>query len=93
MRQSGTVTSPSEGKYRVHLLEGPRDFGDQDGALDFLEAVLREAAVEEAKVAGAEDIQISAKRDVRTAGVESREIFVEASIIVEAAGRPRVAEG
>jgi N-methylhydantoinase A/oxoprolinase/acetone carboxylase beta subunit len=93
MRQSGTVTSPSEGKYRVHLLDGPRDFGDQHGALDFLEAVLRESAVEEAKVAGAEDIQISVKRDVRTAGVESREIFVEASIIVEAAGRPRVAEG
>ncbi len=93
MRQSGTVTSPSEGKYRVHLIEGPKDFGDQNIALAFLETVLQEAAVREAKIAGAENIQISVLRDMRTAGVESREVFVEVSITVEATGRPRVAEG
>ncbi|WP_281992797.1 hydantoinase/oxoprolinase family protein [Sulfitobacter geojensis] len=91
MRESGTVTAPSEGKYRVHLLEGPQDFADQDGALDALETVLREDAVAQAKIAGAEDIQVSVKRDIRTAGVEAREVFIEATITVEAAGRPRVA--
>jgi N-methylhydantoinase A/oxoprolinase/acetone carboxylase beta subunit len=91
MRQSGTVTSPSEGKYRVHLLEGPKDFGDQHTALDHLESVLRLAALADARDAGAEDIQVSVKRNVRTAGVESREVFVEATLTVEAAGRPRVA--
>lgn len=93
MRQTGSVTSPSEGKFRVHLTEGPMDFGDQESALDHLEAVLRDAAVTQAQAAGAEDIQIRAYRDVRTAGVESREVFVEATVTVEAAGRPRVADG
>jgi N-methylhydantoinase A/oxoprolinase/acetone carboxylase beta subunit len=91
MRESGTVTSPSEGKFRVHLLEGPQDFADQDSALDLLETALREKSVAQAKVAGAEDIQVSVTRDIRTAGVESREVFIEATITVEAAGRPRVA--
>ena len=92
MRQSGTVTSPSEGKFRVHLLDGPQDFGDQASALALLEDTLRDTALAEAQAAGAEDIQVSVKKDIRVAGVEAREVFVEAVITVEAAGRPRVAE-
>ena len=91
MRESGTVTSPSEGKYRVHLVDGPLDFGDQASALHHLETVLSEAALAAAQAAGAEDIQISVTRDVRTAGVEAQEMFVEAVLTVEASGRPRVA--
>jgi N-methylhydantoinase A/oxoprolinase/acetone carboxylase beta subunit len=93
MRQSGTVTSPSEGKYRVHLVDGPQDFGDQDSAMTLLETVLRDKAMQDAMDAGAADIQVSVSRDVRTAGVESREVFIEAMLTVEASGRPRVAEG
>ena len=93
MRQSGTVTSPSEGKYRVHLADGPSDFGDQDSALALLETVLRDAAQAQAVEAGAQDIQLTVTHDIRTAGVEAREVFVEATVTVEAAGRPRVAEG
>ncbi len=93
MRQSGTVTSPSEGKYRVHLAGGPQDFGDADSALALLETVLRGQVTADAQAAGAFDIQISVQRDVRTAGVEAREVFIEAMITVEAAGRPRVAAG
>lgn len=93
MRQSGTVTSPSEGKFRVHLATGPQDFGDQDSALALLETALTELALKDAKDAGAADIQLNVTRDIRTAGVESREVFVEAEITVEASGRPRVAAG
>ena len=93
MRQSGTVTAPSEGRYRVHLTDGPMDFADQYEALAHLESVLRDAAMSDAQAAGAEDIQVTVKRDVRTAGVEAREVFVEATVTVEAAGRPRVADG
>ncbi|MGB3245443.1 MAG: hydantoinase/oxoprolinase family protein [Sulfitobacter sp.] len=93
MRQSGTVTSPSEGRFRVHLLDGPKDFGDQESALTLLETVLRDQAVGAAQKAGAADIQVNVLRDIRTAGVESREVFVEATMTVEASGRPRVAEG
>ncbi|KEJ90729.1 hydantoinase/oxoprolinase N-terminal domain-containing protein [Sulfitobacter donghicola] len=91
MREVGTVTSPSEGKFRVHLTEGPQDFGNEDEALASLETVLRKRALSAAQAAGAEDIQISVTQDVRTAHVESRDVFVEAEITVEASGRPRVA--
>jgi hypothetical protein len=47
----------------------------------------------DAQAAGAADIQISVNRDIRTAGVEAREVFIEAVVTVEASGRPRVAEG
>ncbi len=93
MRQSGVVTAPSDGVFRVHLVEGPRDFGDAEAAMAALEDVLRGQAEAEALAAGAEDIQVSVVRDVRTAGVEAREVFVEATVTVEAVGRPRVAEG
>lgn len=92
MRQSGTVTSPAEGKYRVHLAEGPQDYSDADAAMALLETVLTETARAEAQAAGAEDIQIDVRRDIRTAGVEAREIFIEAEITVEASGRPRVTD-
>lgn len=91
MRAAGTVTSPSEGKFRVHFMDGPQDFGDQEAALTALETALRNQAMAEAQEAGAEDIQVNVVRDLRTAGVEAREVFVEGTITVEAAGRPRVA--
>ena len=93
MRESGTISSPSEGRYRVHLLTGPQDFTDEKSALDMLEKTLREKSVADAQAAGAADIQVSVIRDIQTAGVEGREVFIEAVLTVEATGRPRVAEG
>jgi hypothetical protein len=92
VRKSGTITAPSEGRFRVHL-DVPEDFGDQSAALARLEAVLSERAQSEARAAGAEDIQIRVTRDLRTAQTEAREVFVEADLTVEASGRPRVALG
>ncbi len=91
MRASGTVTSPSEGKYRVHLIDGPLDFGTETAALDHLETYLRTQALADAETAGAVDIQIAAHHDIRKAKSEAREVFVEATITVEASGRPRIA--
>lgn len=91
MRRSGTVSSPREGQFRVHLDSGPQDFTSQAEALALLEDILEEAARGEALAAGAADIQISVTRDIRMAGVEARQVFVEAHLTVEASGRPRVA--
>ena len=91
MRHEGTVTSPGEGKFRTHLETGPQDYADRDTALNALEAYLRESAGNAALAAGAADIQFTVKRDVKVAGIEAREVFIEAVITVEAAGRPRVA--
>ncbi len=93
MRRSGTVTSPREGLFRVHLDSGPEDFGAADPALARLEAALRATALEDAQAAGADEIDFRVTRDIRTATTEAREVFVEATLTVEAAGRPRVAVG
>ena len=92
LRRSGVVTSPAEGRYRAHLETGPEDFGDAETAMDRLETALREQALNDVKEAGAVGIQASAARQVRVAEVENRRMFVEAEIIVEASGRPRVAD-
>lgn len=91
MRKSGTVTSPSEGRYRVHLDSGPEDFGEADAAMDRLEQVLRDAAEDDARASGAEDIRVAVTRDVKTAQAEAREVFIEAVLTVEASGRARIA--
>jgi N-methylhydantoinase A/oxoprolinase/acetone carboxylase beta subunit len=93
MRRSGTITSPSEGRFRVHLESGPEDFTQAALALVRLEDVLRGAATKAALAAGADDIEIVVDRDIRTAQAEAREVFVEATLTVEASGRPRVAVG
>lgn len=90
-RRSGTVTSPSEGKFRVHFDTGPRDFAASAEALEALEKYLRADAVAAAEAAGAGDIHVHVSRDIRTAEVEARSIFVEALLTVQASGRPRVA--
>lgn len=90
-RRSGTVTSPSEGKFRVHFDTGPRDFTVSAEALEALEKYLRADAVAAAEAAGAGDIHVHVSRDIRTAEVEARSIFVEALLTVQASGRPRVA--
>lgn len=91
MRRSGTVTSPGEGRFRVHLEAGPQDFASQAAAMALLESTLEQAARDAAVAAGAVDVQVSVSHDVRKAGVEAREVFIEAHVSVEATGRPRVA--
>lgn len=93
MRSSGSVTSPSEGRYRVHLETGPEDFADADLALARLEDTLRQRAIMDAQSAGAADIQVRTERDMRTAAIDGRDVFVEGVLTVEASGRPRVADG
>ncbi len=91
MRRSGTVTSPSEGRFRVHLEQGPLDFSGSDEALLALEDALANDARSAAETAGAEDIHVHFERDIRTAEVEGQSVFVEATLTAEASGRPRVA--
>jgi len=93
LRRSGTVTSPSEGRYRVHLEDGPQDFNASDEALALLETVLKNEVKGAVQQAGAEDIRVVVDRDIKTARIEAQDVFVEALITVEASGRPRVASG
>ena len=89
-RRAGTVTSPSEGRFRAHLPDGPQDFPDQQAALEALTAHLTRDARSEVEAAGAGDVTVTVARDIRRAEVEAREVFVEAEVRVEASGRARV---
>lgn len=91
IRRSGTVTAPSEGRYRVHFETGPEDYTEAEAAMSALQTALETEARQQATEAGAEDITISAVRDIRKAEAEAREVFLEAEISVEASGRPRIA--
>ena len=48
-------------------------------------------ATTRARAAGAEDLRVTAKRDIKEAEVEGQRMFIEATVSVTAAGRPRVA--
>lgn len=92
MRRTATVTAPAEGRYRAHLDTGPEDFPTPEEAMKHVETALTDATTGEARAAGAADIDLRINRDIRTAHTEGREIFVEATITVEASGRAPVAE-
>lgn len=93
MRRRGVVTAPAPGRFRAHLPDGPQDFADADAAMACLELALRQEAAEAAERAGVADAELGVRRERRTAEIEGRQVLVEAEIVVEASGRPRVAVG
>lgn len=93
MRRSGTVTGLGEGRFRVHLEDGPKDLDNEDAALGVLERALSDDARAAAQAAGVADARLVTTCDIRRASVENREVFVEAVVTVEASGRPRIARG
>jgi N-methylhydantoinase A/oxoprolinase/acetone carboxylase beta subunit len=91
MLREGLVSSPSEGLYRAHLPDAPQDFQTAEAAMTRLEAALSAAATQDAEAAGAASVHLQVTREVKRAEIEAREMFVEARIVVEATGRPRIA--
>ena len=90
-RATGIVSSPSVGRFVAHTPDGLIIFDTQDAALAALEAALTTEASARAQRAGAEELRVTAARDIRQADVEGRTMFIEATIVVTASGRPRVA--
>ena len=90
MRESGVISSPSEGKYLVHLDGNPVNFTSEAEALKVLEEKLTEKSIQKAKEAGAENVTVNIDREIKTANIENRAVFVEANVLVEASGRPRI---
>jgi N-methylhydantoinase A/oxoprolinase/acetone carboxylase beta subunit len=90
-RATGTVSSPGEGRFTVHLPDGLTVFADRDAALAAMETALVADAVARARLAGAEELSVTVTRDIREATVEGRAMFIEATLSALASGRPRVA--
>lgn len=91
MQATGAVTSAGEGSFAVHLPAGPKIFADRDLALEVLETALRSEAEGLVRASGVEDIRFSVTRDISEITVENRSMFIEATLRVEASGRPRIA--
>ncbi|EBA13899.1 hypothetical protein [Roseobacter sp. CCS2] len=88
---TGTVTSAGEESFVVHLAGGPRTCADLDEALNLLEAALRSDVEARMHALGVDEIRFTVARNVTQAKIDNRAMFVEASLRVEASGRPRLA--
>ena len=88
---TGTVTSAGEGVFAAHLPEGPQTFADRDEALGVLEAALRSQAEARMRASGVDEMRFTVARDIAEAEIENQVMFIEATLRVEASGRPRIA--
>jgi N-methylhydantoinase A/oxoprolinase/acetone carboxylase beta subunit len=88
------ITAPNEGRFRVHLPIGTRDFGNLEAAVAEALNEATSLAAEQARRAGADAIQLSHRRmdKVHRDGMGAA-IFLESRIEVTAFGRPRIASG
>jgi N-methylhydantoinase A/oxoprolinase/acetone carboxylase beta subunit len=88
------VTAPEEGRYRVHLASGVRDFTALSEADGYAETEALRLARSQAEAAGAATVEVELSRRERAAEVAGgKEIFVDREITATAFGRPRLAEG
>lgn len=85
------VSQPEEGIFRISAGDVIRDFIDEDDAMAAAEAEIRNLAADRAQAAGAGIAEIMMSRDVKSATVEGRRTFVEATLVATASGRPRIA--
>ena len=85
-----TVTQPTEGKFRVHLPQGPADFDILDDALDKAREAAKQLARSRALSAGATAVELEMTEQIKLVPVASnKDMFIEATIQVSAAGAPR----
>jgi len=89
-RSSITVTMPTDGVYRVHLIKGPMDFNNMDAALHHAEECAKDDARQKAEAAGARGIVIAADRKVKIVNLSAEKtLFIEATIHGIATGTQR----
>jgi N-methylhydantoinase A/oxoprolinase/acetone carboxylase beta subunit len=89
VRAETLVTQPGEGRFRVTTAAGTADFTSEDEALARAEAEAAERARTQAIAAGALLPEVTVARDVTSASVEGRRVFIEARVTATASGRPR----
>lgn len=84
-----TITQPAEGRFRVHLPDGPQDLKDREEALVLARDTAQAVAEARAKQAGAKSVEISVSEDIKEVALtETNTLFIEALIQAQAAGMP-----
>ena len=76
-----TITQPADGIFRVHLLEGPKDYDNLESALTKAETTARDAATAKAKQAGGSKIHTESTRKIDSINVGGgKTLFIEAIV-------------
>jgi N-methylhydantoinase A/oxoprolinase/acetone carboxylase beta subunit len=84
-----SISQPSEGKFRVHIPDGPVDFGELDRALDRARDTARRLATARAENAGARNIDVTLSDEIKEVYLSANKtLFIEAFIYATAEGRP-----
>ena len=83
-----SITQPSDGKFRIHLPGGPSDMVVLEDALEKAREAASQLASDRAKNAGATNIDISLREDIKMVPLSAdRDLFMEALIHATAEGR------
>ena len=83
-----SVTQPSEGRFRIHLPDGPRDVGVMEDALAAARDAAAALAEARAAKAGAGTVTVTLDEDVKLVPLDAdRDMFIEALIYATADGR------
>ena len=86
-----TITQPAEGRFRVHLPDGPKDLKDKEEALALGRERAETIARSRAEQAGAISVSLSLSEDINEVQLtENKTLFIEAVIQAQATGVPAV---
>ena len=82
-----SITQPTEGRFRVHLPDGPKDLGEMEAALDLARVAATDLATTRATSAGARHVSVTLDEDIKLVPISSdRDMFIEALIYAIADG-------
>ena len=85
------ITSPKEGRFRVHVTSGVKEFGDLEQAAEWAGHEARALAEARAREAGAREVRVEVERNDSIAqGKDGSRVFIESEITATALGRPRL---
>ncbi len=84
-----TITQPAEGRFRVHLPDGPRDLKDKQEALTLARDTAEALARTRAAQAGAAHVELSLSEEIKEVPLaENKTLFIEGVIQANATGVP-----
>ena len=84
-----TVTQPNEGRFRIHLPDGPQDVKSQEEALMLATQAAEDMARKRAESAGAKSVDITTSSQIKEVDLgDGKTLFMEGLIQTQAVGLP-----
>ena len=84
-----TVTQPNEGRFRIHLPDGPQDVKSQEEALALATQAAEDMARKRAEAAGAKSVELSTNAQIKEVDLgDGKSLFMEGLIQTQAIGLP-----